>query len=163
MFSNFRHLPAYLVAAFAKRLSRLSLCASPHCLTIILPFLHNLLVRHPNCQVLINQPAVSELKSDPFLMEEKDLSKCKAMESSLWEVKSLQSHFHHTVATEAKQFSHKLDGREVDLSPLLETTISNLFEKEVRKKVKEVPLTFNTIPSLSPADDGFTSELWTMS
>ncbi|KAK2160154.1 hypothetical protein LSH36_139g05016 [Paralvinella palmiformis] len=160
LFLTSTHLPAYLVAAFAKKLARLSLCAPPHCLTIILPFLHNLLTRHPSCQVLINRTDVSEFESDPFLMDERDLSKCKALESSLWEIKSLQSHFHHTITMEANKFSHKLNQREIDLGPLLETTIGDLLEKEVKRKVKDVPLTFDVTPSLFTEDNDLVSELW---
>lgn len=50
------HLPAYLVAAFAKRLSRLALTAPPEALLMVLPFICNLLRRHPSCRVLVHRP-----------------------------------------------------------------------------------------------------------
>ena len=50
------HLPGYLVAAFIKKLSRLSLTAPPHGLTLILPFIYNLVNRHPNCKALLHRP-----------------------------------------------------------------------------------------------------------
>ena len=50
------HLPAYLVAAFAKRLSRLALTAPPEALLMVLPFICNLLRRHPACRVLVHRP-----------------------------------------------------------------------------------------------------------
>ena len=53
--SNFRHVPGYLVAAFIKRLSRLALTAPPSGLEVIIPFIYNLLIRHPNCTVLIHK------------------------------------------------------------------------------------------------------------
>ena len=51
-----RHLPAYLVAAFAKRLARLALTAPPEALLMVLPFICNLLRRHPACRVLMHRP-----------------------------------------------------------------------------------------------------------
>lgn len=50
------HLPAYLVAAFAKRLARLALTAPPEALLMVLPFICNLLRRHPACRVMVHRP-----------------------------------------------------------------------------------------------------------
>lgn len=50
-----RHLPAAMVAAFAKRLARISLRAPASSLTITVPFIYNLINRHPNCKVLIHR------------------------------------------------------------------------------------------------------------
>ena len=44
------------MAAFIKRLSRLALTTPPSGLQIIIPFIYNLLIRHPNCTVMINKP-----------------------------------------------------------------------------------------------------------
>ena len=53
------HLPAYLVAAFVKRLSRLALSAPPTGAMLVIPFVCNLIKRHPSVQVLINRKQVS--------------------------------------------------------------------------------------------------------
>lgn len=50
------HLPAYLVAAFAKRLARLALTAPPEALLMVLPLICNLLRRHPACRVMVHRP-----------------------------------------------------------------------------------------------------------
>lgn len=50
------HLPVYLVAAFAKRLSRLALTAVPAALLMVIPFICNLIRCHPACRVLIHRP-----------------------------------------------------------------------------------------------------------
>jgi len=50
-------LPAYLVAAFVKRLARLSLVAPPQAILVNLVFLYNLLLRHPQCLVMIHRSA----------------------------------------------------------------------------------------------------------
>ena len=53
------HLPAYLVAAFVKRLSRLALSAPPSGAMLVIPFVCNLIKRHPSVQVLIHRKQVS--------------------------------------------------------------------------------------------------------
>lgn len=55
-----RHLPAYLVAAFIKRLSRLALTAPPEALLMVIPFICNLFRRHPACKVLVHRPGGPE-------------------------------------------------------------------------------------------------------
>ena len=49
------HLPANLVASFIKRLSRLALSASPAAIVTVVPFVYNLLKRHPSCMVLVHR------------------------------------------------------------------------------------------------------------
>ena len=52
-----RHLPAYLVASFSKRVARLCLFAPPAAILESLPFVYNLLVRHPSCHRLLHASA----------------------------------------------------------------------------------------------------------
>lgn len=54
------HLPLYLVAAFAKRLARLALTAPPTALLIVLPFIYNLIRRHPSCKILVHKPTTQD-------------------------------------------------------------------------------------------------------
>ena len=54
------HLPAYLVAAFVKRLSRLALTAPPSGAMLAIFFVCNLIKRHPSVQVLIHRKQVSK-------------------------------------------------------------------------------------------------------
>lgn len=48
-------LPSYMVAAFAKRLARISLRTSPDAIKIILAMIENLMKRHPSCRLLIHR------------------------------------------------------------------------------------------------------------
>lgn len=48
-------LPAYLAAAFAKKLSRLALFVPPSGALIIIALIHNLLRRHPSINCLVHQ------------------------------------------------------------------------------------------------------------
>ena len=58
----YRHLPENLVAAFAKRLARISLVTSPENIVIIISFIGNLLLRHPGLKKLINHTTGGEGK-----------------------------------------------------------------------------------------------------
>ncbi|KAM6540679.1 hypothetical protein CsatB_005126 [Cannabis sativa] len=114
-------LPAYLAAAFAKKLSRLSISVPPSGALVIIALIHNLLRRHPSINCLVHRvdeeaskgdseadKKVSENSEDPinsadvsnkklcidhFKNEESDPKKSKAMRSSLWEIDTLRHHY----------------------------------------------------------------------
>ncbi|XP_006874128.1 PREDICTED: nucleolar complex protein 4 homolog [Chrysochloris asiatica] len=143
LFLSSSHLPAYLVAAFAKRLSRLALTAPPEALLMVLPFICNLLRRHPACRVLIHRPQGPELDTDPYDPGEQDPAKSRALESSLWELQALQKHYHPDVSKAASAINQTLCVPEVSIAPLLELTPYEVFEQDLKKKVPEpVPLEF---------------------
>jgi U3 small nucleolar RNA-associated protein 19 len=50
-----RHLPAALLASFVKRLSRLSLTAPPSSIVMTIPFVYNILKRHPALMCMIHR------------------------------------------------------------------------------------------------------------
>ncbi|KAL4004848.1 F-box protein 23 [Sarotherodon galilaeus] len=150
LFLSSSHLPVYLVAAFAKRLARLALTAPPTALLIVLPFIYNLIRRHPSCRVLIHKPsAEDEPFEDPYLMDEEDPAQCRALESSLWEIKSLQKHYHPDVAKAALLINTPLSEQEDDISETLEVTTYELMEKDLKQpEIKSVPLEFETATRL---------------
>ncbi|CAB1318624.1 unnamed protein product [Coregonus sp. 'balchen'] len=150
LFLSSTHLPVYLVAAFAKRLSRLALTAPPASLLMVLPFICNLIRRHPACRVLIHRPsAADEACVDPYLMEEEDPSQCHALESSLWELQTLQKHYHPDVAKAAMAINKPLSQQEDDISELLELSTYELMERDLKQKQsKTVPLEFDPATQL---------------
>ncbi|XP_029940799.1 nucleolar complex protein 4 homolog isoform X1 [Salarias fasciatus] len=150
IFLSSSHLPVYLVAAFAKRLARLALTAPPTALLIVLPFIYNLIRRHPSSRVLIHKPdAENDAVEDPYLMEEKDPAQCRALDSSLWEIKTLQRHYHPDVAKAAMLINTPLSDQEDDISEVLETTAHELMEKDLKQsQIKSVPLEFETATHL---------------
>ncbi|XP_075999468.1 nucleolar complex protein 4 homolog [Genypterus blacodes] len=156
IFLSSSHLPVYLVAAFAKRLARLALTAPPAALLVVLPFIYNLIRRHPSCRVLIHKPsAEDEPLEDPYVMEEEDPAQCHALESSLWEIKSLQKHFHPDVAKAAMVINTPLSGHEDDISELLELTAYELMERDLKQtQSKGVPLEFGTATQLLSGGGG---------
>ncbi|XP_039077224.1 nucleolar complex protein 4 homolog isoform X3 [Hyaena hyaena] len=144
LFLSSSHLPAYLVAAFAKRLSRLALTAPPEALLMVLPFICNLLRRHPACGVLVHRPRGPELDADPYDPEEEDPARSRALESSLWELQTLQRHYHPAVSQAASVINQALSVPEVSVAPLLELTAFEVFEQDLKKKKgqESVPLEF---------------------
>ena len=48
-------VPAYTAAAFAKRFARLALAAPPAGAAVAVAFVHNLLRRHPACNILLHR------------------------------------------------------------------------------------------------------------
>lgn len=137
-------LPAYIVAAFIKKLSRMSLGAPPEYLMLILPFICNLLMRHPTLMTLkdrVNQ-FIDSLESnsdgitldymkneDPYNENENDFQKCNAMESCLWEIAPLRFHWHPAVAESARFLDNdKLPDIECDLTHVLELTSQDMNE-----------------------------------
>lgn len=152
----FRHLPETLVAAFAKRLARLTLVAPPEDILIILLFVGNLLLRHPGLKRLIDHPQGGEVTSDatmgagdPFLMEERDPLLSNAMLSSLWEIRALQQHILPSVASAAQFIREPLPSVEYDMASALERTSGYIFDRELKSKVKDIMLTFERPTSMT--------------
>jgi U3 small nucleolar RNA-associated protein 19 len=127
LFLNSSHLAAYLVAAFIKRLSRLTLQAPPAGIVMVVPVIYNLLMKHPSCLSLIHRTSeILQASEDPFDFNEFDLSKTKAMDSSLWEIQTLTNHYHPTVSSLAKVFSEKMNKPNYPLEEFLDHTYNSV-------------------------------------
>lgn len=118
-------VPAYVIATYMKRLSRLSLQAEYPTLLTIIKIVKNLLVRHP--VLLVLRDRVDEraremeskspnctlrewLENDPFNPDEtSDLQGTRAMDSCLWEMMPLRFHSHPKIA-KASSYLGKLTG-----------------------------------------------------
>lgn len=142
IFLTSTHLPENLVAAFAKRLARISLVTTPENILIIIPFIGNLLLRHPGLKKLINHTTGGEVNDDPYIEDEKDPAASRALDSSLWELQILQNHVLPRVANAAHFINNPLPSVEWNLSSLLDYTSDNMFAAELKKKQKTVPVTF---------------------
>lgn len=147
-------LPAHIVAAFLKRLNRCALSGPIHGSLFVLTLTSNLLKKHPECHCLIQRgggnkalnPTTNEgipkstTIADQFLFDEDDPVKCKALQSSLWELAVLERHYHPAVAALAKSVGTV----EEDKAPMynVETdfvsyTYGVLFDQERRKRRKK--------------------------
>ncbi|MCO5615140.1 hypothetical protein L7F22_069429 [Adiantum nelumboides] len=156
VFLSSTHLPAALIASFAKRLSRAALRAPPSAAVTIAPFVWNLLKRHKRCMTMIHRefegdrfeagPAGIE---DPFDPLERDPLKTRAIDSSLWELASLgatqaaasnqglptdgvggQAHYLASVHSLAKILAEPFTKEKYGLEDFLDLTYSTIFENE---------------------------------
>ena len=100
------HLPAALVASFIKRLARLSLNAPPAGIVVVVPLIYNLLQSHQQCRFLVHRVVPVEghdqRMGDPYDMAQPNPMTTNAIDSSLWEIETLQNHYHPNVAAIAK-------------------------------------------------------------
>lgn len=144
------------MAAFAKRLARLTLVAPPEDILIILLFVGNLLLRHPGLKRLIDHPQdggeISDActgAGDPFLMEERDPLLSNALLSSLWEIRALQWHILPSIASAARFIREPLPSVEYDMASALERTGGHLFDRELKNKIQDIMLTFERPNSMA--------------
>jgi hypothetical protein len=63
---------------------------------------------------------------DPYIMEERDPLKSRAIESSLWELQALQNHILPSVATAAKFINMPLPSVEWDMSSIIENSADDV-------------------------------------
>jgi U3 small nucleolar RNA-associated protein 19 len=129
IFLSSTHLPAALVASFMKRLSRLCLHSPPSGVIAIVPLIYNLIKEHPTCAFMIHRklPGSSTNEEflrgqDPFDPEQRDPLKTNAIDSSLWEIETLQTHFHPNVATIATIISKQFTKQSYKVEDFLDYT-----------------------------------------
>ncbi|XP_058098627.1 protein NUCLEOLAR COMPLEX ASSOCIATED 4 [Magnolia sinica] len=159
-------LPAYLAAAFAKKLSRLALSVPPSGALVIIAIIHNLLRRHPSINCLVHQVieranrANSDAREsdgapnmftrkpgvDLFNNEENDPAKSNAMRSSLWEIDTLRHHYCPAVSRFVASLENDLTVRaktsEITVNDFSSGSYATIFREEIRRRIKQVPLAF---------------------
>lgn len=127
LFLRSPNLSAALIASFCKRVSRLALSAPPHGAVFATALVFNLLQRHRACRVLVDDrrrtKESEEVQAtgtssgsgttsgaaasaehvlqhgDPYRFDCLDFEKSRALDSSLWELKSLERHYCGTIAS----------------------------------------------------------------
>lgn len=138
------HLPAALVASFIKRLSRLCLHAPPSGIVAVVPWIYNVLKNHPTCTLMIHRTTKLQSRDlerwgDPFIMDEPDPMETDAIESSLWEILTLQSHYHPNVAAIAKIISEQFTKQAYNIEDFLDHSYATMLDAELSKDVKKPP------------------------
>ncbi|KAI7163671.1 CBF-domain-containing protein [Hortaea werneckii] len=172
-FLSSTHLPASIIASFLKRLARLALHAPPGAIVWIIPWTYNMLRAHPACTFLLHRPyhpthtlytlANPEwrdqgMRNDTFTPSEPDPNHTGAISSSLWELETLQAHYHPNVATLAKILSEPFTKREYTLEDFLDHSYGSLLEGELDgREVRKEPVVEWEIPKrivTAGEDDG---------
>jgi U3 small nucleolar RNA-associated protein 19 len=163
-FMSSTHLPAALVASFIKRLSRLALHGPPAGIVVVIPWVYNMFKRHPACTFMmhreIRDPALKatledEGMDDPFDMAESDPMLSNAIDSSVWELEALQTHYHPNVATLAKIISEQFTKRSYNLEDFLDHSYTALLDVELNRDLKKDPEVEFEIPKrIFTAEEG---------
>lgn len=152
------HLPATLIASFIKRLARLALNAPPTAIVAMVPFMYNLLKSHPTCTLMLHRPVRDEAAKaaleaegmdDPFDATEPDPTRSNALESSLWEIETLQSHYHPNVAAIARILAEQFTKQMYNLEDFLDYTYQGMLQAELgtgERPLKRIPVVEYQIP-----------------
>ncbi|KAI5283118.1 hypothetical protein KEM55_001758 [Ascosphaera atra] len=134
------HLPVNLVASFIKRLSRLALHAPPAAIVFIVPYIYNLFQSHRQCTFMLHREIRDEsLKRsieaqgtrDPFNMAEPDPMLTNAIDSSVWELETLQSHYHPHVASVARIVAEQFTKPSYNIEDFLDHSYQSLLATEL--------------------------------
>ncbi|KAL9643467.1 hypothetical protein ABK040_010082 [Willaertia magna] len=153
------HLPEYIVAAFIKKLIRVSLEVPSYAIVYILSLVYNLMFRHPQLSFLVQyeeispkilsrrqkqilkeqKPELYEEKKeliDVFDVNETDPKLSRAMESQLWEIETLIHHSNSNVSKLAKDLKkHFANGYpQYNIKNLVTLTSESMFEQLADKK-----------------------------
>ncbi|KAI3406327.2 NOC4 [Candida oxycetoniae] len=170
LFLSSTHLSANLVASFIKKLAKLSLTSSAPGTVLIIPFIYNLLKRHPTCMIMIHntsQKRDTGAFQDPFNNHEMNPMNTNALNSSLWELETLMSHYHPNIATLAKIFSEPFRKPSYNLEDFLDWSYKSLLETEKSRKYKSQnsALEYEEFDSIFDNKDNMTNVLlkgWTL-
>ncbi|CCE89030.1 Piso0_001828 [Millerozyma farinosa CBS 7064] len=138
LFLSSTHLSAKLVASFIKRLARLSLSSSASGVVIIIPFIYNLMKRHPSCMIMLHNPDGAKTAGfeDPFKPSEQNPLKTDAIASSLWELETLMSHYHPNIATLARMFKEPFRKPSYNMEDFFDWSYISLLESERKRRFK---------------------------
>lgn len=165
LFLTSSYLPLSLVAAFVKRLSRLSLTAPTPLVRPLVVLICNLLVRHPGLRRMCDDPRGSvQLPSsgDPYNYDAKEeLERCGAMESCLWEVASLKQHVWPQAARSASFVGRGRVELVRSVDELWDSDYPDLINKELSRELNDIPLTFHRPQGLLMCAEDRLSETWT--
>ncbi|CAK7225614.1 Maturation and nuclear export of 40S ribosomal subunits interacting protein [Sporothrix bragantina] len=149
------HLPVQMVASFLKRLARLCLHAPPSAVVSVVPWIYNMLKKHPQCTFMIHRvPRTAEERAalaqdglaDPFLLSEQDPMETHAVDSCLWELVQLQTHYHPNVATIAKIVSEQFTKQAYNVEDFFDHSYQSMLEAEFGKEVRKAPVVEFQIP-----------------
>lgn len=150
------HLSAHLIASFIKRLARLTINSSPAAIVTVIPFVYNLLKKHPSCMIMLHNPrflsdpfmtpeqqtSLKNSKSeyvDPFDADEENPELTHALDSSLWELATLMDHYHPNVATLAKIFAQPFRKLNYNMEDFLDWSYDSLLAAETSRRLKVLP------------------------
>ena len=133
-------LPAYVVAAMGKRLLRSALSSAPPAgILVALAMVSNWFRKHPETQCLLHRTDSS--LDDAYNATTDDPAKANALQSSLWELSALSTHYYPAVATMAASLgtAEELALPLHNVDDFLDLSYKSLIEQERKQKRKQQP------------------------
>jgi U3 small nucleolar RNA-associated protein 19 len=110
--------------------------------------------------------STDNLGNDPFDMSEPNPQLTHAIDSSLWEIETLQSHYHPNVASLARIISEQFTRQQYNLEDFLDYGYASMVESELGKEAKKALVVEWKIPKrilTKPADGASDEEIRNMS
>lgn len=141
LFLTSTHLPAYLVMAFVKKLTRIALFTPGEDLFMLLKFIKNLLIRHPSSRILVHRQSendtVKSIPEDPFMYNVDDPYKSNASKSCLWELESLKSHYSKDVLKLLQSFRKEFPLVEDDITEYFDQNFESMISSRLDEEVQD--------------------------
>ncbi|KAI8429428.1 hypothetical protein MSG28_000069 [Choristoneura fumiferana] len=139
-FLSSTHIPGSLVAAFAKRLSRLALLAAPADCLAMLGLVVTLVAAHPELRRMLRErEGANIIPKDPYIMEETCATASQAIKSSLWEISALRRHFAPEVSAAASRI---LAEERASATPATPTPDQTDFDRDLKMWFKNIEMNF---------------------
>lgn len=107
-----------------------------------------------------NEKSVEKCPNDPFLEDESDPMKTKAIESSLWEIRSLERHILPSVSSISKYLKQPLPSVEFGIASRLEDNGGDIFDREIKRKFPNVALNFEPPKGMYLKKDDAVQQFW---
>lgn len=107
--------------------------------------IHRDISNNPNKKSVIEKQGMT----DPFLANESDPTLTNAIESSLWEIESLQSHYHPNVAAIARIISEQFTKQSYNMEDFLDYSYQGMLMAELgveEKPFRKQPVVEFAIP-----------------
>ncbi|KAH3743867.1 nucleolar complex protein 4 [Pelomyxa schiedti] len=159
------YIPAASVAAFIKRLARLSLTAPTPTLPTLLALSYNLMFVHRHTRLLVDVKRIFiPWEEDPFDFFETDPLKTCALDSWLWEYTMLQNHYLPAVSKLAVALISSKFDRQLFYTPHFSGhSYKTLTEAELKRHNKPAPLGIVERKTLLDEPDDEPFSLWARS
>ncbi|PRP81373.1 hypothetical protein PROFUN_11060 [Planoprotostelium fungivorum] len=154
-------VPVYILASFAKKLARLTLTVPPHGITVCLILIYNIIRRNPTLKVLIHREPKVEMKKilliglseerespdkplaecngyDPYDEKQSDMTKTRALDSSLWELQTLKQHYCPQIVRMTKIFETE-PNTIYEVEKFIAESPDTIFEQNTKKTPTQPP------------------------
>ena len=125
-----------------QRMGRIALVATPVGAAVAVALIFNLLLNHSAVRSLVHRPSSqATATADPFVEAEDDPASCNALDSSLWEVSTLSSHYSPTVASLANLFAtpYASNTPPLDVQTFAALSAKAFIRLEAGKRLRAVP------------------------